>query len=79
MTDSDRVTSAASHVRAMSERLGEGHDMCAYTIIAAVRPLLVVRNRAESCGTNSNHAEQIRHYQNKFKITGKTVPTDWKN
>ena len=72
MTDSDRVTSAASHVRAMSERLGEGHDMCAYIIIAAVRPRVRdlaprVRDRAESRGTK------------KLDITGKSVPTDRKN
>ena len=58
----------------MSERLREGHDMCAYIIIAAVRPL--VRDTARPWPRVRDPAPRVRDAK---KVTGKSVPTDRKN
>jgi hypothetical protein len=58
----------------MSERLREGHDMCAYIIIAAVRPL--VRDTARPWPRVRDPAPRVRDGK---KVTGKSVSTDRKN
>ena len=65
----------------MSERLREGHDMCAYIIIAAVRPL--VRDTARPWPRVRDPAARVRdpaaRVRDAKKVTGKSVPTDQKN